>query len=156
MKQDPKAKENKESFYPCIECGKPATSIRDDEEGDMVCDKHSDKHYPVHDKQQTGSGAQSPWPQSELFETLAAIEHQRWADWQSWCHKILRENCPSAEMEKVLEQWDKQIATPYSELSEEEKNSDRDQVNRYWHLINKQHTGPGSYPEPQSAVLKEA
>lgn len=70
-----------------------------------------------------------------LFEKLAAIEHERWADWQKWCHKVLRENCPSSEMEKVLERWDRQIATPYSELSEEEKDSDRKQVERYWDLV---------------------
>lgn len=66
-----------------------------------------------------------------LREALAAIEHERWSDWQAWCHKILRENCPSPELEKVLERWDKQIATPYAELSEQEKNSDREQVDRY-------------------------
>lgn len=65
------------------------------------------------------------------MEELAAIEHQRWSDWQSWCHKVLRENCPSEELEKVLERWDRQIATPYSELSEAEKESDREQVRRY-------------------------
>lgn len=67
----------------------------------------------------------------ELREKLADIEHQRWADWQAWCHKILRENCPSPELEAVLERWDKQIATPYKDLSEQEKQSDRDQVDRY-------------------------
>ena len=75
------------------------------------------------------------------IEELADIEHQRWSDWQAWCHKILRENCPSPELEKVLERWDKQIATPYKDLSEQEKQSDRDQVARYFpiltHLINK-------------------
>ena len=71
----------------------------------------------------------------DLMETLADIEHQRWADWQAWCHKILRENCPSPELEKVLERWDKQIATPYKDLSEQEKQSDRDQVNRYLPII---------------------
>ena len=71
----------------------------------------------------------------EMYEKLSAIEHERWADWQKWSHKILRENCPSPELEKVLERWDRQIATPYSELSEKEKQSDRDQVDRYWYLI---------------------
>ena len=71
----------------------------------------------------------------ELYEKLAEIEHERWADWQSWCHKILREHCPSPELEKVLERWDKQIATRYSELSEKEKDSDREQVDRYWYLL---------------------
>jgi hypothetical protein len=70
-----------------------------------------------------------------LYEKLAEIEHERWADWQKWCHKILRENCPSPELEKVLERWDKQIATPYKDLTEKEKQSDREQVDRYWHLI---------------------
>ena len=73
----------------------------------------------------------------ELFEQLATIEHERWADWQRWCHKVLREQCPSPELERVLERWDRQIATPYAELTEEEKESDRDQVRRYWHLIEK-------------------
>lgn len=75
----------------------------------------------------------SSW--EKLKETLAKIEHQRWSDWQSWCHKVLRENCPSKKLEKVLKRWDKQIATPYSELSEKEKDSDRKQVDRYWELI---------------------
>lgn len=79
--------------------------------------------------------------QTRLREELADIEHQRWSDWQAWCHKILRENCPSPELEKVLERWDRQISTPYKDLSESEKQSDRDQVARYFpiitHLINK-------------------
>lgn len=72
----------------------------------------------------------------ELREKLADIEHQRWADWQAWCHKILRENCPSPELEAVLERWDKQIETPYSALTDKEKASDMEQVDRYWPLIN--------------------
>jgi len=73
--------------------------------------------------------------EEEIMEKLADIEHQRWADWQKWCHKILRENCPSPELEKVLKRWDKQIATPYSELSEKEKESDREQVRRYLPIL---------------------
>ena len=73
--------------------------------------------------------------EAELREQLAAIEHERWSDWQRWCHKVLRENCPSAELEIVLQRWDKQIATPYSLLTAAEKASDMEQVNRYWPLI---------------------
>ena len=71
----------------------------------------------------------------KLREKLANIEHQRWSDWQSWCHKILRENCPSEQMEKVLEKWDKQIATSYENLTEKEKDSDREQVFRYLPIV---------------------
>src|SRR4051794_39110284 len=73
-----------------------------------------------------------------LKEKLAAIEHERWADWQEWCHEVLRNNLPVEAIpavEKILERWDKQIATPYSELSDKEKASDMEQVDRYWPLI---------------------
>jgi len=74
----------------------------------------------------------------ELKEKLADIEHQRWADWQKWCHKILRENCPSPELEKVLKRWDKQISTNYKDLTEKEKDSDREQVDRYLPILQKE------------------
>ena len=78
------------------------------------------------------------YPKTKLFEKLASVEHTRWVDWQKWCHKILRENCPSPELEKVLERWDKQIATDYKDLSERTKDEDRKQVMRYWDLITNQ------------------
>lgn len=74
---------------------------------------------------------------TELIEKLSDIEHKRWSDWQSFCHKVLRENCPSQELEKVLERWDKQIKTSYKNLSESEKEMDRKQVKRYLPLIKK-------------------
>jgi hypothetical protein len=78
------------------------------------------------------------YPQGELFEKLADIEHQRWADWQKYCHSKMT---PSADEgiwligEKFLKRWDKQINTKYKDLTEKEKDSDRDQVMRYWKLI---------------------
>lgn len=81
-------------------------------------------------------------PQNEaLRKKLAAIEHERWADWQEWVHQ-----CGSmdwnVEGEQVLtiplrhiEQWERQIKTPYADLSDKEKASDMEQVDRYWPLI---------------------
>lgn len=71
----------------------------------------------------------------ELKEKLADIEHQRWSHWQEYCNKVLREQVPKLGLEKALERWDRQINTPYAELSEKEKQSDRNQVERYWGLI---------------------
>lgn len=75
----------------------------------------------------------------DLKEKLAAIEHERWADWQKWCHKILRDelrfNDMGTNLEEILERWDRQIETKYEDLSEQEKQSDREQVERYWPLI---------------------
>ena len=67
----------------------------------------------------------------ELIEILATIEHQRWADWQKWCHQVYRQG----DFEKYMERWEKQIATAYSDLSEEDKEKDRLQVKRYFHFI---------------------
>jgi len=93
--------------------------------GVFECDKPKEMKKEIHIGRE--------W--EKLREKLADIEHQRWSDWQKWCHKILRENCPSEELERVLERWDLQIKTPYSELSEKEKDGDREQVDRYLPLI---------------------
>jgi hypothetical protein len=84
------------------------------------------------------------YPKSELFEKLSAIEHERWADWQTYCHSKLK----YSEYEKDgktfacyimdagdYEHWQDQISRDYAELSEKEKDSDREQVMRYWDLI---------------------
>ena len=71
----------------------------------------------------------------EFIEKGANLEHDRWVRWQKWCHRVLRENCPSPELEKVLERWDRQIATLYSELSEQEKESDRKETRNYVPLL---------------------
>lgn len=74
---------------------------------------------------------------SELFERLAFIEHERWCDWQRWMHKIGTRNPDGSLTLNAVDvaRWDRQIETVYSELSEQEKESDRDQVRRYWSLI---------------------
>lgn len=74
----------------------------------------------------------------ELRERLAAAEHERWARWQRWMH----DQCPSSPVTgdriipaHLVARWERQIATPYAELSESEKFSDRAQVDRYWPMI---------------------
>lgn len=85
--------------------------------------------------------------EKEVFEKLAAIEHERWADWQKYLHskcvKVIdvddekgTENLREVTLPiELFKQWERQIATPYEELSEVEKESDREQVRRYWDLI---------------------
>lgn len=75
-----------------------------------------------------------------LIEQLAAIEHERWADWQRYLHSRCTRNedgsltIPAAS----VQHWERQIATPYSDLTEREKESDREQVRRYLHLVKEQ------------------
>ena len=78
-----------------------------------------------------------PKNKKELFEKLSDIEHQRWADWQKHLHSKCTKDEEGnlvipAEYVKSLEQ---QIVTPYIKLSESDKEKDREQVMRYWHLI---------------------
>lgn len=70
---------------------------------------------------------------SGLFERLADIEHERWAHWQKYMHsKGVRQSDGSLLIPaELVEQWDRQIATPYAELSDTEKESDREQVRKY-------------------------
>jgi hypothetical protein len=72
-----------------------------------------------------------------LTEQLAAIEHERWSRWQRYVHeKSVRQ--PDGSMllpANLVERWEKQIATRYEELSDEEKESDREQVRGYLPLI---------------------
>lgn len=74
---------------------------------------------------------------NSLVEQLAAIEHERWADWQRYMHSRCQRNedgsltIPAAS----VAHWERQIATPYAELSEPEKESDREQVYRYLPLV---------------------
>jgi hypothetical protein len=78
-----------------------------------------------------------------LFEKLAAIEHERWAHWQKYLHSLCKKT-PDGELiipANSVKHWEKQINTSYSDLSEREKDSDRQEVKRYWdlalvHLIN--------------------
>lgn len=75
--------------------------------------------------------------ETELREKLAAIEHRRWADWQRWMHKEVGYKVDGALWipAKDVERWEVQISQSYYELSDREKASDMEQVDRYWPLI---------------------
>ena len=77
---------------------------------------------------------------TKLREQLADIEHQRWADWQKYMHsKCFQAMHDGKEYMwfpvELFDGWQKQINTEYKDLSEKEKESDRDQVRRYLPLL---------------------
>lgn len=53
-----------------------------------------------------------------MLEKLAELEHIQWSHWT----KYMLENLTPENIER----WKKQIETPYSDLSEKEKESDRE------------------------------
>lgn len=52
-----------------------------------------------------------------MIENLAALEHEQWAHWT----KHMLDNLSPENIER----WRRQIETPYEQLSEMEKGSDR-------------------------------
>ncbi len=70
---------------------------------------------------------------AEMVEELAAIEHERWAHWQEYLHARCEQQ-PDGSLTippDLVAHWTRQIETPYSELTDDEKESDREQVLRY-------------------------
>ena len=77
------------------------------------------------------------WSQKRLIEELASIEHDRWAHWQEYLHSkcVKNEDGSLTIPSDLVEHWEKQIATKYQDLSEKEKDSDREQVDTYFPVI---------------------
>ena len=73
----------------------------------------------------------------DLLESLAAIEHERWAHWQRYIQsKGIRQPDGSLVIPaELVNRWEKQIATRYADLDDKEKESDREQVRRYLPVI---------------------
>jgi hypothetical protein len=68
----------------------------------------------------------------KLIENLAELEHEQWIKWAGhFLNKVYRQNSPDYES---IKRWEKQIKTPYKNLSEEEKDKDREWA---WKMLNK-------------------
>jgi hypothetical protein len=66
-------------------------------------------------------------PEQQL-ETIASAAHDIWAHWM----KYFIPKMEAGEFtEEDFEKWKRQMETPYYDLSEEEKNSDRDVAKLY-------------------------
>jgi hypothetical protein len=72
-----------------------------------------------------------------LIEKLADIEHKRWAHWQRYMHDHSQRQQDGSLVvpANLVELWERQINTPYDDLADEEKQSDREQVMQYFPLL---------------------
>ena len=88
------------------------------------------------------------------LELLAAKQHDIWSHWMKYqfskCipQKVMSKNATTGQMEEIetgnlvipkslVERWTRQMETDYVHLTEEEKQSDRNQVKKFAQLINK-------------------
>ena len=67
---------------------------------------------------------------NSLIERLAAIEHERWSHWQRYLHEKGQRRPDGSLLlpGELVSRWERQMSMPYSELSTDEKSSDREQV----------------------------
>lgn len=72
-----------------------------------------------------------------LLETLAAVEHERWAHWQRYLHAqgVRNQDGSLTLPPDLVARWDDQIAKSYQDLSDAEKESDREQVRKYLDVV---------------------
>jgi hypothetical protein len=88
-----------------------------------------------------------------LLEELSELEHKQWAHWTKYMLNRLEqlENEQDAfDPYKVMHQkqnWHRQIATPYSELTEKEKDSDRIWASKTLEITAKRLAELNPYPE---------
>lgn len=74
--------------------------------------------------------------EKEFIEKGADLEHQRWAKWQAYVFSKSKWTKKGYLIPKELcERWQRQINTSYAELSEAEKETDRQEVRKYLPLI---------------------
>lgn len=62
-----------------------------------------------------------------IIEKLASLEHDQWAHWTGYMlNNLTPEN---------IERWKRQIKTPYSQLTEKEKESDREWARKAYNIL---------------------
>lgn len=74
---------------------------------------------------------------AELLEQLASIEHERWTHWQRFMHEQGQRQPDGSLLlpAELVAKWERLIATPYAQLTDKERESDREQVRRYLPLV---------------------
>ncbi len=73
-----------------------------------------------------------------LMEKMAALEHERWSGWM--LYQFERGTFPERDGTWIMpawavERWRRQANTKYADLSEREKETDRQEVRRTWAVI---------------------
>ncbi len=89
----------------------------------------------------------------ELIEQLADKEHASWARWMEYLFDKCESDSISGGMfisAELRGRWQRQIETPYAELSEQEKQYDREEVEKILPIIEEH-----AHSEPRNATPLE-
>lgn len=71
------------------------------------------------------------------FEMLAHIQHEIWSHWMEYLFSVSKDLGEHGTFipPEHGDRWGRQMNNFYSELTEKEKQSDRSQVEKFWHVI---------------------
>ena len=105
--------------------------------------------------------------EAELVEHLADKEHASWARWMKYLFSVCGGLPVGAGLYRditipaaLVMRWDRQADTPYAELSEPEKQSDRDEVAHILPIIREYHAAQPItftwYPQCPTCKLNHA
>jgi hypothetical protein len=70
---------------------------------------------------------------NDMRERLADLAHRQWAGWMEYLfsksHKSVDGSVTIPAL--LVERWERQMRTPYAQLSESEQNSDRKEADKF-------------------------
>ena len=75
----------------------------------------------------------------DLREQLAALAHEQWAGWMEYLFSKCEDYADGEGglhlPQWAVERWQRQVGTPYADLSEKEKENDRQEADRVLMLM---------------------
>ena len=72
-----------------------------------------------------------------IRERLADLCHEQWSGWMKYQFSRFTENNDKMELSSIwVLRWTRQLCTPYADLTEKEKDSDRKEADRFLGAIN--------------------
>ena len=73
-----------------------------------------------------------------LRERLAENQHEIWVHWMEYLFSVSIQNNDGSYTIPIhkVNRWRRQMITPYGELSEQEKESDREQADKIFAVLN--------------------
>ena len=77
----------------------------------------------------------------DLREKLADLQHEIWSHWMKWLFQCCQPNedgSMTVPVEKVR-RWQRQMITPYSQLSNAEQDSDRIEADKVLKILGETH-----------------
>jgi len=83
------------------------------------------------------SEAVKPLNDEDLIEALANVQHAIWSHWMNYQFRICHRNEDGSVTipTDMVERWKRQMATGYADLSEREKDSDRNQAHKVMDVL---------------------